>query len=217
MSSTADTRTATEFIHGPKPVIGLIGAIGAGKSTVARRLATHGGFVINADQLGHEALTHPPIVAELVARWGPAIQKPDGTLDRRAISQIVFRDTEELQELESNVFPYIRTRTLESIDVGMRNAAIPYVVLDAAVLLEAGWGEFVDRIVYVDAPRDLRLQRLTQRSGWTDADLTNREAAQWPRDRKLAHAQAVIVNDADPATLEERVDQLLHDWKLACL
>ncbi len=81
---------------------------------------------------------------------------------------------------------------------GKTNPAAKFVVLDAAVMLEAGWNNEVDRIVYVDAPRELRLSRLATRSGWTDTDLTAREAAQWPDDVKKARADAVIVNDRRP-------------------
>jgi dephospho-CoA kinase len=204
----------TRFKHGPKPVVGLIGAIGAGKSTVAKLLAARGGFVIDADALGHEALRQPEIIRQVVARWGAGVRRPDGSLDRRAIGRIVFPNPDERSTLEALVFPYIRERTNEEIARGTADPSARFVVLDAAVLLEAGWNNAVDRIVYVDAPRELRLQRLAARSGWTDAELVAREAAQWPAEEKKARADAVVVNDAGPAELEERVDRLLTEWKL---
>jgi dephospho-CoA kinase len=195
-------------------VVGLIGAIGGGKSTVARLLAARGGFVIDADALGHEALRQPVIVRQVVDRWGEGVRKPDGSLDRRAIGRIVFPNPKERSALEAMVFPYIRERTNEEIARGTADPAARFVVLDAAVLLEAGWNNAVDKIVYIDAPRQLRLQRLAARSGWTDAELTAREAAQWPAEKKIARADAVVVNDASTAELEERVDRLLTEWKL---
>src|SRR5205814_10526886 len=95
------------FKHGPKPVIGLIGAIGAGKSTAAKCFAARGGFVIDADALGHEALRQPAIIDSLVRLWGERVRKPDGTLDRREIGRIVFADVEQRNTLERTVFPYI--------------------------------------------------------------------------------------------------------------
>ena len=204
----------TGFWHGRKPVIGLIGGIGAGKSTAARCFAARGGFVIDADALGHEVLRQPEIVEKIVGRWGEGVRKPDGSLDRRAIARIVFADPEERNALEQLVFPYIGKRCLEEIDRAITNPAVRFVVLDAAVLLEAGWNSVVDRIVYIDAPRNVRLARLSIRSGWTDADLAAREAAQWPEERKMARADAVIVNAAGPAELQEQVDRLLVEWKL---
>jgi dephospho-CoA kinase len=202
----------TAFKHGAKPVIGLIGAIGAGKSTAARCLAARGGVVIDADALGHEALRQPEVVAKLMALWGEGIRRPDGSLDRREIARIVFADDAERNALEAAVFPYIGGRTRQEIAAAQANPAVAFVVLDAAVLLEAGWGEFVDKIVYVDAPREQRVARLAARSGWGDADLAAREAAQWPAEEKMSRADAVVVNDGDLDRLQERVDRLVREW-----
>jgi dephospho-CoA kinase len=200
------------YKHGAKPVIGLIGAIGAGKSTAARLFAARGGFAIDADALGHDALRQPAIVAAVVARWGERVRKPDGTLDRRAIGRIVFANPAERAALEGLVFPYIEKRIRDEIARGIADPNSRFVVLDAAVLLEAGWNNSVDRIVYVDAPRELRLARLAAKSGWTDADLAAREAAQWPAEMKKARADAVLVNDTTETALEERVEKLLSQW-----
>jgi dephospho-CoA kinase len=202
------------YRHGAKPVIGLIGGIGAGKSSAARGFAARGGIVIDADALGHEALRQPEIVAKVVGRWGERVRKPDGSLDRRAIGRIVFASPEERNALEGMVFPYIGQRCRQEIARGLADPAARFVVLDAAVLLEAGWNNEVDWIVYVDAPRAIRLARLANRNAWTDADLTAREAAQWPEDVKKARADAVIVNDADLDELQIQVDLLLKQWGL---
>jgi dephospho-CoA kinase len=203
------------FKHGPKPVIGLIGAIGAGKSTAGRCFAAHGGRVIDADSLGHEALRQPEIVAKLVRYWGEGIRKPDGSLDRREIGRIVFADQVQRNALEATVFPYIEERTRQEISAAQANPAVAFVVLDAAVLLEAGWGEFVDRLVYVDAPLETRVARLAARSGWTEADLSAREAAQWSADEKKTLADAIVHNNAAPKELQQQVDRLIAEWRLA--
>jgi dephospho-CoA kinase len=212
MFSCDATQSDAAFRHGPKPVIGLIGGIGAGKSTAAECLARRGGFVINADALGHEALAQPEIIEQLGARWGAGVRRPDGTLDRRAIARIVFENAQERQALERLVFPYIGQRCCEEIARGMADPAPRFVVLDAAVLLEAGWNNAVDRIIYIDAPWELRLARLAARSGWTQADLTAREQAQWPEEAKKARADAVIVNTEGPEQLQENMDRLLEQW-----
>ena len=199
----------TAFKHGPKPVVGLIGAIGAGKSTAARCFAARGGHVIDADALGHDALRQPDIIARLVEMWGDGIRREDGTLDRRAIGRIVFADAIERKRLEDAVYPYIGARTRAEIAAAQVNPATAFVVLDAAVLLEAGWGELVDSLVYIDAPRAARLARLALRSGWDESELTRREAAQWSADEKTRRATAVLVNDAAPERLQEQVDRVL--------
>jgi dephospho-CoA kinase len=200
--------------HGPKPVIGLIGAIGGGKSTAGRCFAARGGCVIDADKLGHEALRQPEIAAKLVKMWGGGVRKPDGALDRREIGRIVFADRAERNALERTVFPYIESRTRQEIAAAQANPDAAFVVLDAAVLLEAGWGGMVDHLVYLDASRETRVARLAARSGWTEADLTAREAAQWSADEKKSLADAIVQNESGPAELQEQVDRLLAGWKL---
>ena len=202
------------FLHGPKPVIGLVGAIGAGKSTAARAFAAYGGHAIDADSLGHDALRQPDVVAALVARWGERVRRPDGTLDRREIGRIVFADAAERNTLEATVFPYIGVRTRQEIAAAQANPAVQFVVLDAAVLLEASWGAMLDKLVYVDAPRELRLARLAARSGWNDAELTAREAAQWPAAEKKSRADAVLVNAGGQAELQLQVARLLEEWTI---
>jgi dephospho-CoA kinase len=203
--------------NGAKPVIGLIGSIGAGKTAAARTFAAHGGAVIDADALGHEALEQPEIRQRLLERWAGRgnLVKPDGRLDRRAIARIVFVDRAELRALEDLVFPYIGKRALEEIERAQSRADAKFVVLDAAVMLEAGWSDACDRIVYIDAPREARLARLAARSGWSDADLAGREVAQWPAETKMKHADAVIVNDSGLDKLHAQVDQLLEQWGIA--
>jgi dephospho-CoA kinase len=200
--------------HGPKPVIGLVGGIGAGKSTAARLLADRGAAVVNADALGHDALEDPDVHRFVVERWGGRtnLLRPDGKIDRRALGRIVFENSAERRALEAVVFPYIRERARAAVDAAQANPAVPFVVLDAAVMLEAGWDDACDYVIYVDAPRDVRLGRVAARSGWTDADLGAREAAQWPADRKRAAADAVVVNDAGPERLHERLYELLRGW-----
>ena len=89
-----------------------------------------------------------------------------------------------------------------------------FVVLDAAVMLEAGWNNETDWIVYIDASRPVRLARLAHRSGWTDSDLAARESAQWPEDVKKSLADAMILNNSDQDSLQREVDRLLRQWEL---
>lgn len=199
---------------GRKPVIGLVGGIGAGKSAAAAAMAARGGRVIDADRLGHEALESPEVKRQLVARWGDRVLKPDGTANRRAIAGIVFDDPAELRVLEGLVFPHIGRRAREEVAAAQADPAVRFVVLDAAVMLEAGWSDACDRIVFVDAPREVRLARLADRSGWSPEQVVAREAAQLPLAEKLRRADAVLVNDADRGRLQERVDRLLAEWGL---
>jgi dephospho-CoA kinase len=195
-----------------KPVLGLIGGIGAGKTAAGRCLSARGGFVIDADKLGHVALDVPDVKRQLTERWGERVLHPDGAANRRAIAGIVFDTQAERGWLEGVVFPVIGEMARAEIAKAEADPTVRFVVLDAAVLLEAGWGSACDKVVYVDAPRAAREQRLSARSGWTPADLTARETAQWPAERKKDHADAVVVNDGTPDELQSKLDALLTGW-----
>jgi len=194
------------------PVLGIIGAIGAGKTTAAQTFARRGGVAVDCDRLGHIALAQPEVLAKLVDRWGTGIVQSDGSPDRRAIGAIVFAAAAERRFLESVAFPAIGALARIEIAKVTGDPAVRFVILDAAVLLEAGWGDACDRIVYVDAPRELRLARVLARSGWTEAEMDRREAAQWSPEKRIARAHAVIANDGAPSDLQAAVDRLLKDW-----
>jgi dephospho-CoA kinase len=200
------------FKQGPKPTIGLIGGIGAGKSTAAAAFAARGGAVVDADKIGHAALEDEQNKRWARERWGSRVLKQDGGIDRRAVGAIVFADPSEREALERQVFPWIGMRALAAVAAAQAEPAAKFVVVDAAVMLEAGWNNVVDRIVYIDAPRELRVARLVARSGWDEAQMKAREAAQWPADVKKAAAEAVLVNDAGPEKLHRQIDRLLADW-----
>ncbi len=197
----------------PKRVVGLVGAIGAGKSAAAAAFARRGGAVIDADRLGHAVLELPAVRAALVERWGARVVKPDGGIDRRAVAGIVFADPAERLALEAVVFPPITALARERIAAAQADPAVRFVVLDAPTLLEAGWGALANRLVYVDAPPAERLRRVAGR-GWTAADLAAREAAQWPADRKRTACDVLLRNDGTVDVLQARVDYLVTGWGL---
>lgn len=204
----------SQWRHGSKPVIGLVGGIGAGKSTAARLLADRGGVVVEADVLGHDALEQPDARQSVLYQWGNLanLLRPDGRIDRRALGRIVFENSADRRALEAIVFPYIRVRAEAALVAAQADPAAKFVVLDAAVMLEAGWDGVCDKVVYVDAPRAQRLARVSTRSGWSDGELAAREAAQWPAERKMAAADAVVVNAAGPEELGRQLDDLFEKW-----
>src|SRR5262249_30843121 len=172
-----------------KPVIGLVGGIGAGKSTVAEALTRHGGKVVAGDPLGHEALEQRDIldrIADAFARRD--ILTAEGKVDRKKLGKVVFPSPVERSRLEHLVHPYIEERISEEIDKAQDDPQAKFVVLDAAVMLEAGWDDVCDKLIYVDAPRPVRLARVKAQRGWSDMDLANREAVQMPAEKKKERA-----------------------------
>jgi dephospho-CoA kinase len=198
-----------------KPVICLVGGIGSGKSLVAAVLARHGGFVIAGDLLGHEALRQPEVRRRVLERWGHALLDEHNEIDRRRLGKIVFASAAELRVLETLVFPWIERRIGEEIATAQASAGYPFIVLDAAVLLEAGWNKACDRLVFVDAPRSLRWKRLKEKRGWSEKEVEARESAQMPLTEKRSHADTVINNAGPPEEVDRQMVALLQKWGLA--
>lgn len=197
-----------------KPILGLIGGMGSGKSRIAMEFAKHGGRIISGDQAGHEALRQPDIKARLVERWGSKILDANGEIDRRTVAGLVFNNDEERKTLEALVFPFIEQRFREESAKARQDPAVRFVVLDAAIMLEAGWNNVCDRLVYVDSPRMLRLHRLAEQRGWREEEVTAREKAQMPLEEKRRRADAVIDNSGTPEEAAAQVEHLLRQWSL---
>ena len=194
-----------------KPVIGLVGGIGAGKSTVAAALVKHGGRVVAGDPLGHEALDDPEIRERVAGAFaGRDILGGEGKVDRKKLGRVVFPSPVERSRLEHLVHPYIEERIRQEIDKAAADPAVKFVILDAAIMLEAGWNDVCDKLIFVDASRPVRLTRIQNQRGWTEADLANREAVQMPTEKKKERADAVIDNGGTPDATAAQVDELIR-------
>lgn len=190
---------------GRKPVIGIVGGIGSGKSLVAKVLRELGAAVIDSDRLAHAELNHPEVQAELRKWWGDAVFDHSGLVDRRAVGRVVFRDPAELQRLERLLYPRIeavRQRMMASLE---SDAAVRAFVLDAPKLYEAGLDRSCDAVVFVDADREVRLARLCESRGWSSDELQRRENLQDPLDSKRARADYVVSNNSSPDDLRRQV------------
>ena len=192
-------------------VIGLIGGIGSGKSRVAQLFARHGARIIRGDELAHEALRQPEIREQVVRRWGADLLDDRGEIQRRKLAAIVFGNQKELRVLEGMVHPWVKHAIAAEVDRLRADPTVPLIVLDAAVMLEAGWNGVCDRLVFVEAPREARLQRIAAR-GWTEKDLQQREAAQMPLTEKATRADHVLDNSASLDELGRKVDDLVRHW-----
>ncbi len=194
-----------------KPTIGVLGGIGSGKSRVAAELARRGGTLISADELGHEALRQPAIREQLTRRWGSQVLNEQGEVDRRVLAGIVFQDPEELRALQAVVFPWIDRRIHEQLRAAAADPGCRFVVLDAAIMLETGWDRVCHWLVFVEAPLELRRERLARQRGWKTEDLERRERVQLPLEEKRRRADFVITNAGTPAELEQQVQDLLKE------
>ena len=196
-------------------VIGLTGAIAVGKSTVARMLAAKGAAIIDGDQVVHTLYAHNRrLIARIVARFGPAILAPDGTLDRAALGRTVFPDPAALADLEMLVYPYVLAEQEQLLAQAQRDGRA-VAVLDAVKLVESGAGRLVDELWIVTAPTSAQRRRLQDR-GLDDDAIAARLAAQQPWQDKAGRflreppprPVVILDNAGTPADLAAQAERL---------
>jgi dephospho-CoA kinase len=184
--------------------VGLTGGIGSGKSTVSAMFAELGAYVIDADAIARDVVAPGSEgLRALGEEFGPHILTPDGALDRAALADLVFSDPGARERLNAITHPRIATRTAELM------AELPddaVMIHDVPLLAELGLQSAYDMVVVVDAPDEVRVQRLVAR-GLPEADARARIAAQASREQRLAIADVVIDNSGDLATLREQVQR----------
>lgn len=188
-------------------VIGLTGGIASGKSLVSSMLAGLGAHVIDADKVGHEAYARGSgCYDEVVATFGRDVIGGDGEIDRKALGGKVFGDPAQRQRLQDIVWPWMR-RTMEQRLAELRRNGSPPVVLEAAVLLEAGWQDLVDQVWVVTVGREVARERLMSRNGLTAEQADARIDAQLSNEERAKHAEVVIDNSGTIDELRQRVER----------
>jgi dephospho-CoA kinase len=190
-------------------IIGILGGIASGKSLVARHFAELGAGWLDADRVAHEVLQSSEVKTAARARWGSDIFATDGQIDRKRMASIVFGDApnaaEERKYLEKITHPEVRRRLKQQVE-SLAASGVPAAILDAPLLLEAGWSDECEKLVFVDCPRTIRLERALAR-GWNEQDFSVREDVQESLDRKRKDADAIIDNSGLPERTRAQVEQ----------
>ena len=202
------------MFHG-KPILGIIGGIGSGKSYVAGLFGELGAVVIDSDRLVHAAYARPEIRAVLRQRWGDAVFAADGSLDRKAVARRVFRDDGERMWLEGFIHPIVTDDRDRIMAAEAGKPAVGAFVWDTPLLMETRANERCDAVVFVDTPLPVRLARVAGR-GWSQSDLLTRENLQMPLDKKRLLADYVISNAADEKSAREQASAVLSSIKAKC-
>jgi dephospho-CoA kinase len=175
-------------------LIGVTGGIATGKSTVDRMLADHGAIVIDADELAREAVSPgEPTLDEVATRFGRDVIRPDDTLDRGRVGEIVFADAEARRDLERITHPRIIELMQERIAAALAGPA-QLVAVDVPLLFESAREGMFEGVLLVYAPRDVQLRRLRERNGLDEDAALQRLAAQLPIDEKRDRATWIIDN-----------------------
>ena len=192
-----------------RPIIGIAGGIGSGKSFVASRFGELGCLVIDSDEQVRAAYRDPQIKQTLRDWWGPEIFTPEGEINRSALARLAFTDPARRQRLESLLHPWVKRARGEAMRAASNDAQVKAFVWDTPLLFETGLNRECDAVVFVDAPREQRLQRVRQTRGWDDAELTRRENLQLPLDTKREISDYVVKNTADAEDARVQVRELL--------
>lgn len=191
-----------------KPIIGLAGGIGAGKSMVAGMLADLGARVIHSDRLSHEVLNLPAVCRQIVEWWGPAVIGQDGLADRQVIRRLVQEQPEQLRKLEQLLHPRIAERSAELIAGWQADPRVQAIIWDAPLLFEADLAKYCDCVIFVDSDLDTRLKRVRESRGWTAEDLKRLEASQSPLALKRDRSQYIVNNNTDVGSLRRQVEAI---------
>ena len=188
-------------------VLGLTGGIASGKSAAAQRFAELGVHVVDADQASRWVVEPGrPALAQLVQRYGAGLLQADGSLDRAALRKVIFEDAEQRRWVEALLHPLIANEIAESL----ASATSPYAVFVSPLMVESGQYRITQRLLVIDAPEALRVERTLARDNTNPAQVQAILKAQASREERLRHADDVLVNDRDLAWLRAEVERLHH-------
>lgn len=196
-------------------IIGVTGNIGSGKSTVCQILAQLGATIIDADKLAHETYKpHSKTWQELITAFGKNIVKANQEIDRQKLGQMVFSDPDALAKLNQIVHPGVYHLAQERIET-YRCQKLKAIIVEATLLLEAGWTDLVDKVWLIIAPQDVAIQRLIHHKGIPETQILNRLKSQMPTQEKMRCADEIIYNDGTIPQLEAKVARLWHKLNVA--
>jgi dephospho-CoA kinase len=192
-----------------RPIIGIVGGIGSGKTYVANLFGEFGCLVIGSDEQVHKAYQSEGVKRTLRQWWGDKVFQADGRLDRSRVAEVVFSDPEQRRRLEALIHPLVAAAREQTM---ARHADDPQVVAwvwDTPLLYEAHLHGQCDAVVFVEAPLEARRQRVLESRGWSAEELALREGAQMALDGKRRLADHVIRNSAGPDEVRQQVKDVL--------
>jgi dephospho-CoA kinase len=195
---------------GKKPVIGILGGIASGKSAVAAEFAKLGCKVIDADDIVRKLLKTDAVKERIVASFGRAILDSEGHIDHKKLARVVFADAERLSSLNEIIHPFVLERAEELIAQYGQQARVKAIVLDMPLLIEVGWAERCDRLIFVECCDEIRASR-AKKKGLDENQLKIREKFQISLDRKVSLADNTVVNNSGFSALVRQVADIFSD------
>ena len=189
---------------GKKPIIGILGGIGSGKSTVAAEFVKLGCGLIDADKIAHELLEEKSIKEKIINNFGEGILDSCEKISHKKLADIVFNDSQKLSMLNGIIHPLVLRKTEELIEKFNQQNQIKAIVLDMPLLLEVGWEKSCDRLIFVDCDEKIRVDRV-KKMGFNKNQLKIRENFQISLDKKASIADNTVVNNSGFWTLVKQV------------
>lgn len=192
-----------------KPVVGLAGGVGAGKSSVARIMSELGAGVVESDQLGRLEINSPEVKETISHWWGRKVIAADGTVDRKKVASIVFRDASQRHRLEALLHPRIAVRRADKMAEIDAQPRFKMIVIDTPLLYESDLDLTCDAVVFVDSDIEIRKARSEKLRHWSPRELDRREKAQQSLDMKRARADYICENNSTLADLRKQVERIV--------
>jgi dephospho-CoA kinase len=193
-----------------KPIIGILGGISSGKSSVAAEFAKLGCAVIDADVIAHQLLEKKGVVQKIVHLFGPSVLNTERKIDRKKLAKIVFVDVDKLLQLNKILHPLVLRKTKQLIKTCENEDKMKAIVLDMPLLAEVGWDKLCNRIIFVKSRKKMRAAR-AKKLGFTENQLKKREKFQISLDKKFRLADNIIENNSDFSALVRQVDKIFSN------
>lgn len=183
--------------------VGITGNIGSGKSYVCKMFERLGIPVFYSDDETKKLYLIPSVKEQIIKRFGEEVYFEDGTLNRKLLSYHLFKNEEAMKFIESVLYPALN----QHFDEWCEQQTSPYVLYESAILFEKNYGKYFDKIIFVSAPEDIRLQRVMKRDDCTEENVRSRMRLQMSEETKISKADFVIYNDGNKA-LEPQVETI---------
>jgi dephospho-CoA kinase len=191
-----------------KPIIGILGGVGSGKSTVAAEFAKLGCAVIDADKIAHELLDKPSVKKKVVSFFGYVVLNRGGKIDHRKLADIVFADGDKLAALNKIIHPLVLKWAKELIKQAKRQNQVKAIVLDMPLLVEVGWAKRCDKLIFVECKQRIRAKRAKKMGILNENKLKIRENFQISLDKKESIADNIIDNNSGFSALAGQVTDI---------
>ena len=192
--------------------VGLTGSIGCGKSSLSNILKKYDIPIIDADIKGREIYENKELLRDIEKNFGSSVINKDGTLNRKNLGKIVFNDDYKLEKLNSLTHPVIQNMIKDDLNK-YEKFGKKIAVVDAALLIEAGFMNMLDTLVVVTCSEEVQLQRVVLRDNCSEEDAMGRIKSQMPQDEKVKYAEFVVDNSGTIEHLEKEAEKLINSLK----